>query len=48
MVKAKDFCEEKCRHYYELAINEIKNLPISKSYIDSYVEISKFLLIRDF
>lgn len=48
IVKAKDFCEEKCRHYYELAINEIKNLPISKSYIDSYVEISKFLLIRDF
>lgn len=48
IVKAKDFCEEKCRYYYELAINEIKNLPISKSYIDSYVEISKFLLIRDF
>jgi len=48
IVKAKDFCEEKCRHYYELAIKEIKNLPVSKDYIESYKEISNFLLIRDF
>ncbi|MHB1346738.1 MAG: polyprenyl synthetase family protein [Candidatus Humimicrobiaceae bacterium] len=47
-VGAKDFCEKKCRHYYELAISEIRNLPISKEYIDSYHEISRFLLIRDF
>jgi geranylgeranyl diphosphate synthase, type I len=47
-VKAKDFCEEKCRHYYDLAVNEIKNLPVSKQYIQSYYDISKFLLIRDF
>ncbi|MCL4378204.1 MAG: polyprenyl synthetase family protein [Actinobacteria bacterium] len=47
-VGAKDFCEEKCSYYYNLAINEIKNLPISKDYVDSYMEISRFLLIRDF
>jgi len=46
--KAKKYCEEKCRYYYELAVNEIKNLPVSKKYINSYYEISDFLLIRDF
>lgn len=48
IVKAKDFCEEKCRYYYELAINEIKNLPVSPEYARSYHDISRFLLIRDF
>ena len=48
IVKAKDFCEGKCRYYYDLAINEIKNLPVSKEYIQSYYDISRFLLIRDF
>ncbi|MCL4385212.1 MAG: polyprenyl synthetase family protein [Actinobacteria bacterium] len=47
-VKAKDFCEDKCKYYYNLAINEIKNLPVFEEYIDSYKKISKFLLIRNF
>ncbi|MCE5330137.1 polyprenyl synthetase family protein [bacterium] len=48
IVKAKDYCEEKCRYYYELAADEIKNLPISDNHVNSYKEISDFLLIRDF
>ena len=46
--QAKKFCEQKCRHYYELAVNEIKDLPVSEKYLQSYYEISDFLLIRDF
>ena len=47
-VKAKKFCEEKCRYYYKLAVNEIKSLPVLKKYLQSYYEISDFLLVRDF
>lgn len=47
-VEAEKFCEKKCHYYYELAINEIKKLPISKEYFQSYNEIADFLLIRDF
>ena len=46
--QAEKFCEEKCRQYYELAVNEIKNLPVSEKYFQEYYEISDFLLIRDF
>jgi geranylgeranyl diphosphate synthase type I len=46
--EAKNYCEEKCRYYYELAINKIKDLPVSEKYLKSYYEISDFLLIRDF
>ena len=48
IVNAKELCEEKCKFYYNLAINEIKNLPIKKKYINSYKEISEFLIKRDF
>jgi geranylgeranyl diphosphate synthase type I len=47
-VEAKKFCEEKCRYYYKLAVNEIKSLPVLKKYLQSYYEISDFLLVRDF
>ena len=48
IVKAKDFCEEKCRQYYELAIKEVENLPVFGVYTQSYYDIASFLLIRDF
>ncbi len=47
-VEAEKFCEKKCRYYYELAINEIKKLPIAQAHVQSYYEIADFLLIRDF
>jgi len=45
---AKEFCENMCRKYYEMAVSEIKNLPVSKDYKNHYREISDFLLIREF
>ncbi len=43
-----DYCEKKCRHYYDLAVREIKNLPIDEKNSKHYEDISKFLIIRDF
>jgi geranylgeranyl diphosphate synthase, type I len=43
-----DYCEQKCRHYYDLAVREIKNLPIDKKSSKHFEDISKFLIIRDF
>ena len=47
-VKAKEYCENKCDYFYNLAISKINNLPLSKEYYKSYYEICDFLLTRDF
>lgn len=45
---AYDFCEEKSKEYYKLALDEIKNLPIPSDKANYFKEISKFLVERDF
>jgi len=46
--KAKEYCENRCNYFYNLAISKINDLPISKEFRKSYSEICDFLLTRDF
>lgn len=47
-IGAKKFCEEKSMKYYNLAIDEIKKLPIFSDKIRHFEEISRFIIKRDF
>ncbi|MBU4483415.1 MAG: polyprenyl synthetase family protein [Actinobacteria bacterium] len=47
-IGSKRFCEEKSIEYYQLALKEIKNLPIFSDKVSHFKEISRFLIKRDF
>ncbi len=47
-VKAREFCDEMARKYYRLALNQIKELPISPDKRGNFEEIARFLINRDF
>ena len=47
-IKAKQFCEQTTENYYNLALNEMVNLPVKADKLKHYREIVDFLIKREF
>ena len=45
---ARHFCQRQAEKYYEMAIGEMKKLPIRKEFPIDYRQLSEFLIKRDF
>ena len=47
-IKAKQFCEQITENYYNLALNEMMNLPVKANKLKHFREIVDFLIEREF
>ena len=47
-IGARYFCEKQAENYYEMALDQMKKLPIREDFPDHYQQLSEFLIKRDF
>ena len=47
-IGARYFCEKQAKDYYEMALGQMKKLPIKEDFPGHYQQLSEFLIKRDF